>query len=97
MNGKAYALGGNVETKSLLGNEKEEIPNVTFEKMYPYANVNDEIIYNGSTLVKIHTKCSCWNCGELTPWVDLNFMDAPLCSPKCEDIKWDEYFEACKQ
>jgi hypothetical protein len=37
----------------------------------------------------------CYNCKELTDWIDLCF-ESHMCSEECSKIKWSEYTEACK-
>ena len=61
-----------------------------FDTIYPTARTEDEIVYKGSTLFKSDEESPCWQCGEMTLWIDLSF-EAPLCSEECEDLKWEEF------
>lgn len=64
----------------------------TFDEQHPDAKEWDSILYNGSELIWCDPG-KCWHCGKQTHWVDINF-EAHLCSPSCEDAKWDEYNQA---
>lgn len=64
----------------------------TFDEQYPDGKIGYCILYNGSELIWCETG-ACWHCGKSTHWVDINF-EAYLCSPSCEDAKWDEYNQA---
>lgn len=61
-----------------------------FDRIYPSARYEDEIIYKGSSLFKSDQESPCWHCGESTLWIDLSF-EARLCSEECEDAKWAEF------
>ena len=63
-----------------------------FDDIYPYADYLDT---NGD-MVKSNKQKPCWHCGELTSWVEINFM-AYLCSEECYNAKWQEYIEATKK
>ena len=67
-----------------------------FDNLYPNQPTNIEqkgIEFEGSDLFKYGESQPCWNCGELTSWIDINF-EAHLCSEECEREKWAEYEKA---
>lgn len=51
-----------------------------------------EINYKGTYLFKSPIIGNCWNCRDLTYWVDIDF-EAYLCSEECEDAKREEYLK----
>ena len=61
-----------------------------FDTIYPIARTEDEIVYKGASLFKSDREFPCWQCGEMTLWIDLSF-EAHLCSEECEDEKWEEF------
>jgi len=62
-----------------------------FDKKYPNAEYLKQC---GSMLKgKEDNPQPCWNCKELTTWVDMDFQ-AYLCSEECLAIKNKEYCEA---
>jgi hypothetical protein len=64
---------------------------ITFEELYP--DRLTDIEYEGSTLMRSKNQGLCFHCNRLTYWIDLLF-EAYVCSPNCEDAKWQEYFKA---
>jgi len=67
-----------------------------FDSLYPNQSTEirqQGVVFEGSELIKSWGKPKpCWNCGELTLWVDTSF-GAHLCSEECERQKWKEYWE----
>jgi hypothetical protein len=67
-----------------------------FDVLYPNQptnQLNEDIYFEGSSLVKVDDTQPCWNCKEPTSWIDINF-EAYLCSEECERAKWKEYYDA---
>jgi hypothetical protein len=67
-----------------------------FDDLYPNQPqdlMQHDVEFEGSSLFKYGEKHPCWNCGELTNWIDILF-EANLCSEECERVKWSEYFLA---
>lgn len=64
-----------------------------FDLLYPNQPMTldqHDIEFEGSSIWKYGEPNPCWNCGELTSWIDLNF-EAYLCSEECERQKWAEF------
>lgn len=64
-----------------------------FDILYPeqpFTIKQKSIEFEGSSLFRYGLPEPCWNCGELTSWIDENFA-AHLCSEECERQKWAEY------
>lgn len=63
-----------------------------FSEKYPNMRPIVDEAPNG--IIRAHEKQPCWNCGELTEYVDINY-EAPLCSEECQNQKDLEYIDAC--
>ena len=66
----------------------------TFTTLYPQAPHHTEIQFEGSALIKADDTdepYSCFVCGALTHWIDINF-EAAICSEECERAAWNDYF-----
>ena len=57
---------------------------------YPNACIDDE---PEESVVLFNIEGPCWNCGEMTPWMDICF-EAHICSEECNKIKTREFFNA---
>jgi hypothetical protein len=70
---------------------------MNFDDLYPNIipslGPESEISFEGSHLFKYGESKPCWNCGNLTNWIDILF-EAQICSEECERQKWKEYWEA---
>ena len=69
---------------------------MTFEEMYPDAVKWDQPAEPQHMVMKVETAEPCWHCQKPTTWIEINF-EAFLCSPECDDAKWNEYWEACRR
>lgn len=68
---------------------------LSFDVMYPDAPLwyQPRMGTDDDGVMKCETVRPCWNCETPTAYVDLCF-EAHLCSERCRDVKWDEYFAA---
>ena len=62
-----------------------------FSEKYPNMRPIVDEAPNG--IIRVHEKQPCWNCGELTEYIDINF-EAYLCSEECQAQKDSEYIDA---
>jgi len=66
-----------------------------FDVCHPEAKYLEQFITkDGSCIGKGRVPGKCWNCGELTTWIEMSFQ-AHLCSDECCIKKWKEYFLDC--
>lgn len=63
-----------------------------YSDKYPNAQKDEEV---EDSIVKVATENKCWNCSELTNFVEINFM-AYLCSDECNAAKWNEFEKASR-
>ena len=58
-----------------------------------YPNMKPIIDEAPNGIIRGYEKKPCWNCGELTEYIDINF-EAHLCSEECQRQKNLEYIDA---
>lgn len=67
------------------------------DELYPDASPlwmpGDSDANDRGCVLKCHESHPCWQCGEATTWVEVNF-EAHLCSEECLDKAWAEYARA---
>ena len=59
-----------------------------FSEKYPNMRPIVDEAPNG--IIRGYNKQPCWNCGELTEYIDIDF-EAPICSEECQSQKDSEY------
>jgi hypothetical protein len=90
----AELLDAFVQVGGVIENvEAHDVLDETFDRMYPDARYLEHIAFEGADLFRSERLSACWNCGNMTHWVDTAFT-ARLCSPMCERKKWQEYEQA---
>ncbi len=62
-----------------------------FSEKYP--NMKPIVDEAPNSIIRGYKKKPCWNCGELTEYIDINF-EAHLCSEECQAQKDLEYIDA---
>ena len=62
-----------------------------FSEKYPNMRPIVDEAPNG--IIRGYEKKPCWNCGELTEYIDIDF-EAHLCSEECQRQKNLEYIDA---
>lgn len=65
---------------------------MSFEEQYPKA-VYLEMVTKYGDIMKGNRKYPCWQCGELTSFLEVNF-EAYTCSDACAESAWREYDKA---
>lgn len=67
-----------------------------FENLFPLNSLmHDEVFPLGVVCFPNSEGEPCWNCGDITKWVDLSF-EATLCSIQCWVVKNIEYENALR-
>lgn len=57
---------------------------------FDYNSPNDEIYWNGDSVIKSEYEQPCVVCHEYTHWYSLSFL-GPVCSTECLDKLWEDF------